>query len=47
MTADQFIVAVVAVGFLAWVAAVSIADRRRRKVDLAEYRWPIDRDHVG
>ena len=47
MSSDQFIVLVVVLGFWAWVAAVSIADRRRRKVDLAEYRWPIDRDHVG
>ena len=47
MSDAQFVVLVVVLGYWAWVAAVSIADRRRRRVDLAEYRWPIERDHVG
>jgi hypothetical protein len=47
MSDAQFVVLVVVAGYWLWVAAVSIADRRRRRVDLAEYRWPIERDHVG
>jgi hypothetical protein len=31
----------------AFVGIVSIADRRRRRIDLAEYRWPIEREHVA
>lgn len=47
MSDAQFVVLVVCVGYWAWVIGVSIADRRRRRIDLAEYRWPIERDHVG
>jgi hypothetical protein len=46
MSDAQFVVLVVVAGYWCWVGAVSIAARRRR-VDLAEYRWPIERDHVG
>jgi hypothetical protein len=44
MSNAQFVVLVVVAGYWAWVAAVSIAGRRRRRVDLAEYRWPIGRE---
>lgn len=47
MTDAQFVVLVVCLGYWGWVAAVSLIDRRRRRVDLAEYRWPIDREVRG
>jgi hypothetical protein len=44
MSDAQFVVLVVVAGYWLWVGVVSIAARRRRKVDLAEYRWPIERE---
>jgi hypothetical protein len=44
MSDAQIVVLVVVAGYWCWIAAVSIADRRRRRIDLAEYRWPIERE---
>lgn len=44
MSDAQFVVLVVCVGYWVWVLGVSLMDRRRRRVRLAEYRWPIDQE---